>query len=339
MAATSHRRQRPLETGLRPGRRAFAQPGIARLVVSDQRVEPLVCRLVGNQDDARVAEEPDRWIGESGVVGHDGQGVRGPGVAAVPLRIPAERARRLGDECSDRVARPTLQADDDAYRLRQANGRAPDSEGADGKGEVTDAFRAPVAGANFTARGEDTKPTGGDDADIEVRGRRCRPEGVEPSHRRIERPPAAVPGENREERHEPRRAATLEREAGTSRQAQLPRHRDGHSLAGGERAVHHQRRCIGSVRRDGAPTGRYGTDRQTCATPRVEGRVRPQPEDDAVSCNRRFERDGKRARRFLHALTDADVQGIPWPISWWRRKGELDRARERPGLRIRRGRL
>ena len=205
----SHRRQRPLESGLRPGRGTFAQPRIVRLVVSSQRVEPLVRRLVRNEHDAVVADEPDRRRSQAvddREIAHDGEAVGRPGVAAVALSKPTERARRLGDESSDRVARPTFQADNDAYRLWRADGRALDRERADSQPEVTDALRAPQAGANFTARGEDLKPTGSDDADLEVGRRRRRPDRVELAEGRIECPPRAVPGENREERHEPRRS-------------------------------------------------------------------------------------------------------------------------------------
>ena len=162
---------------------------------------------------------------------------------------------------------------------------------------------------------------------------------VELAEGRIECPPRAVPGENREERHEPRRTAALELEAVAPRQAQLPRHGDGHTLACGQFALDHERGRIGAARRHRASARLHGADRQTCAAPGVERRVRPEPKDEAVGCHFWLERDGERARRFLQALTDADVQDILRPITRCRGKSQRDRARERPGLRTRRVRL
>ena len=72
--------------------------------------------------------------------------------------------------------------------------------------------------------------------------------------------------------------------------------------------------AFGPARRHRAPTGRHGADRQTCAAPCVERRVRPEPKDEAVGWNRGLERDGERARRFLEALTDTHVEDIARPV-------------------------
>ena len=67
---------------------------------------------------------------------------------------------------------------------------------------------------------------------IEVHGGRCRPEAFELALGRIECPLLPVPGDTREERHEPRRAATLSgswRPGGAASTTST-----GHALAGAE---------------------------------------------------------------------------------------------------------
>ena len=102
-ACAAHRREGPLETGLRPGRVTSAHPGIEltgcfqpmrRTTGVPSRGEPRTMLVSTMNPIVGYAKPFDREVG------HYGKRVRRPRVAAVALRSTTERARRLGDKCS-----------------------------------------------------------------------------------------------------------------------------------------------------------------------------------------------------------------------------------------------
>src|SRR5262249_57987361 len=100
-----HLGERVLGTRLGPGRESFAEPRIARLVVADKRVEPLVRRLVWNENEAAVAEEAERRIRsavKAAEVLHHRDRIGRPRVVAEATRVEAENVCRRGEKVADR---------------------------------------------------------------------------------------------------------------------------------------------------------------------------------------------------------------------------------------------
>src|SRR5437016_13977232 len=84
----------PVESFLSPRRERFVEPGISRLVVSDQRVEPLMrCLVVNDELFHRAAcDEDERRILDAFVdeVGNDHERERLPWVVPERLRLATQ---------------------------------------------------------------------------------------------------------------------------------------------------------------------------------------------------------------------------------------------------------